>query len=395
MSPRDTTLGTPTKRRIHGVKGLRRETLTISTGFVKPDTLSYNTVIASCGQWHMALRLLQDMTRHQVLEMDGAGHGGVWIEKWLCYMFTSDLLGVQGCRIMIAVDSWNPTLHQKRILCSTRCHVSMAQLPFPQFISEIYPTLCLFNRIQPNNVQTNSPLLFQPSFPSPPFPQAVWKTEFSLTSFRQVRCNLASYMAALQCCTVASQWQKAMLLGQIIKTKTLDVEVPWQWRQWVWYGARLGCHCMVVNDLDACRVVELWSLWTWGVCGWLKKMIVRWCQSMSMITNGKFEEVTRQVQIKYRVKVSHLLRVPTCLREPWFLDGGFLYVFVGPTKLRKLIVQEIFNVPGAILKKCQTLVTTIVTLAPKKLFLLVCRCVRAFEQFRNSQQVRMKPLGLK
>jgi len=67
-------------------------------------------------------------------------------------------------------------------------------------------------------------------------------------------------MAALQCCTVASQWQKAMLLGQIIKTKTLDVEVPWQWRQWVWYGARLGCHCMVVNDLDACRVVELWSL---------------------------------------------------------------------------------------------------------------------------------------
>lgn len=81
MSPRDTTLGTPTKRRIHGVKGLRRETLTISTGFVKPDTLSYNTVIASCGQWHMALRLLQDMTRHQVLEMDGAGHGGVWIEK--------------------------------------------------------------------------------------------------------------------------------------------------------------------------------------------------------------------------------------------------------------------------------------------------------------------------
>lgn len=87
---------------------------------------------------------------------------------------------------------------------------------------------------------------------------------------------------------------------------------------------------------------------------------------MSMITNGKFEEVTRQVQIKYRVKVSHLLRVPTCLREPWFLDGGFLYVFVGPTKLRKLIVQEIFNVPGAILKKCQTLVTTIVTLAPKK-----------------------------
>lgn len=68
-------------------------------------------------------------------------------------------------------------------------------------------------------------------------------------------------MAALQCCTVASQWQKAMLLGQIIKTKTLDVEVPWQWRLWVGYGARLGCHrmwCMVVNDLDACRVVELW-----------------------------------------------------------------------------------------------------------------------------------------
>lgn len=167
MSPRDTTLGTPTKRRIHGVKGLRRETLTISTGFVKPDTLSYNTVIASCGQWHMALRLLQDMTRHQVLEMDGAGHGGVWIEKWLRYMFTSDLLGVQGCRIMIAVDSWNPTLHQKRILCSTRCHVSMAQLPFPQFISEIYPTLCLFNRIQPNNVQTNSPPFF-PAFLSLP-----------------------------------------------------------------------------------------------------------------------------------------------------------------------------------------------------------------------------------
>jgi len=49
-------------------------------------------------------------------------------------------------------------------------------------------------------------------------------------------------MAALQCCTVASQWQKAMLLGQIIKTKTLDVEVPGSGNSGFGMGARLGCN---------------------------------------------------------------------------------------------------------------------------------------------------------
>jgi len=105
----------------------------------------------------MALWLLQDMTRHQVLEME-PGMADCGLKNDDVY-----LRSLGGAR----VPHSNVPLHQKRILCSTMCHVSMAQLPFPQFISEIYPTLCLFNRIQPNNVQTNSPP-FVPAFLSLP-----------------------------------------------------------------------------------------------------------------------------------------------------------------------------------------------------------------------------------
>ena len=127
--------------------------------------------------------------------------------------------------------------------CSTLCHVSMAQLPFPQFISEIYPNLWLFfNRIHLNNVQTNSRPCVPVFLSLPTITTCRLETEFSQTCFRQVRCDLASYMAALQCCMVASQWQKAMLLGQTIMTKTLDVEVPWLNRR---AGFETGCYVVV------------------------------------------------------------------------------------------------------------------------------------------------------